>query len=339
NFEIPYEQEESYRWRAENLDFLSSEGIVRTAKGIGAIGDIPLIPIPQLIGEVSSNFGFDTPWFIALSDDERQACVVNRDGGFISLVETHINQEIATVEVGKMPLGAVYADGELFVANSWDDTVSVIHPLQREVVATVDVVGMPAYLAAGGGKLYVTLQDNISGNRVAVIDIGTRRVERGIPVGKFPHGAAVDLKGQSLYVANHDGDTLSWIDLSTGVSSLIPVGPNPQGVAVSPDGTYVYSADAGRISRIDARNGNVVEQFPQPAARFGWVAVAQLPDDKGDLVYATDTAGDKVWMWHPKSHQHASISVAPRPFGLAVMKDGQRVYVCCAEANQVQWLE
>jgi YVTN family beta-propeller protein len=339
NFEVPYEREGSYRWRAENPDFLSSEGIVSTSRAIGEIGVVSLIPIPQLVGDIDSNFGFDTPWFITLSDDERQGCIVNRDGSFVSIVDTQINREIDTVEVGKMPLSAVYAGGELFVANSWDNTVSVINPLERKVIATIEVVGMPAYLAACRGKLYVTLQDNIAGNRVAVIDISARRVERQIPVGKFPHGVAVDEFCQSLWVANHDDDTLSWVNLGSGVGPLIPVGPNPQGVAVSPDGTSVYSADAGRISCIDARSGNVVEQFSQPGARFGWVAVVQLPDDKGDLVYATDTAGDKLWMWHPASGQYASISVGSRPFGLAVMKGRQRVYVCCAEANIVQWLE
>jgi len=257
-------------------------------------------------------------------------------------VDTDSNAVLGTVEVGTEPLGAVYADGELFVANNKSNTISIIDPLQRKVTKTMDVSALPAYLAACDGKLYATLQDNISGNRVAVINIG-RKVEHPIDVGKLPMGVAVALRCQSLYVANHDNDTISLINPITRGGPLVAVGPNPQGVAVSDDGTYVYVACAGIISCVDAHNGSVVDKFSfsQPGVRFGWVAVVQLPDGKGDLVYATGyTANeDKVWMWHPQSGQYDSINVASRPFGLAVMNGGQRVYVCCAEGNVVQWLE
>lgn len=139
DFEIVYEQERSYGWTATHPDFLQSEGTVLTSKAIGEIGTVSLIPIPQIAGEVISNFGYDTPWSIVLSDDERQACGVNRDGGFVSIIDTNLNKELGTIEVGGMPLSAVYIAGELFVANSWDNTVSIIDPLQRKSIATVDV--------------------------------------------------------------------------------------------------------------------------------------------------------------------------------------------------------
>lgn len=340
DFECPYEREGIYPWTASHPDFLGSEGTVRTARATGEIGTLTLIPIPQVAGDVAPGFGFDTPWTIALRPDEGQACIVNRDGGFIAMVDTAINRVVETIEVGRMPLGAVYADGELFVAVNWDNTIRVIDPFQRRVIATIEEVrGLPAYLAACRGQLYVTLQDNIAGNSVAVIDIATRRVGRRIPAGRFPHGVAVDPLCRALYVANHDGDSLSRIDLNAGVELTIPVGPNPQGVAISPDGKSVYTADAGRISRVDADKQVVVERFSQPGARFGWVAVVQLPDGKGDLVYATDTRAHRVFMWHPESGKFASINVGVAPFGIAVTKDGRKVYVCEAEENRVQWLE
>lgn len=338
-FTIPYEVEGNYSWTANHIDFLSSEGDISTGKCTGDIGTISLIPIPHFAGEVDSNFGFDTPWSIVLSDDEEYGFVVNRDGNFISVVDMQINREVDTIDVGKVPLGAAYADGELFVANSWDNTISIIDTFQRRVIKSIEVLCVPAYLTIHRGKLYATLQDDICGNQVAILDIDTRRIERRIAVGQFPYGVVVDPHDDVLYVSNYDGDSLSLIDLDTGIGSVILVGPNPQGVAISPDGRYVYTADAGRISRVDTRNRAVVDRFSQPDSRFGCVAVAQLPGDNGDLVYATDTAEDLVWMWHPASGKAASVRVGSDPFGIAVTQDGQKIYVCIAEGNQVQWLE
>lgn len=337
-FKIPYKKEGDYKWKINHQNFLSCQGTISTSKGSGKIGNIAMIPIPASVGEVRAGFGFDTPWAVTLSDDSSRAFIVNRDGGFISVIDTNTNSVIGSITVGQMPLGLVYANDRLFVANSWDNTISVINPNSYDVITTIPVSGKPAYITACKGKLYVTLQDNISGNQVAVIDISTRLVERRISVGKYPYGIAIDPSCKYLYVANYDGDSLSLIDLATNLETLIPVGPNPQGVAVSPDGRNVYTADAGRISRIDVNNRVVTKIFSQPNTRFGWIDVIQLPDNRGDLVYATDMKGSKVWIWHPDSGEFAAVNVGVYPFGIAT-NNGQKIYVCIAESSQVEWLE
>jgi len=83
----------------------------------------------------------------------------------------------------------------------------------------------------------------------------------------------------------------------------------------------------------------VTKTFSQFNTRFGWIDVIQLPDNRGDLVYATDMKGSKVWVWHPDSGEFASVSVGVYPFGIATKHDGQKIYVCIAESNNVECLE
>ena len=330
--------------KAEHENFLPDAVKGKNAtfsNNIVDIGTIALIPIPQLAGEVISDMGFNVPWFVSFNSDESQAFVTNKNSDFVSIIDTRIDREIVTVDTGKMPLGAVYAGDKLFVANAWSKNISIIDPLQQKAVGVLEDLDSPAYMTTDGEKLYVTLQDNIAGNRIAVLKIENNNLslDRFILAGKFPHGIAIDKIEGNLYVANYDRDNVSKINIATGESILIPVGPSPQGIAISPSGEYVYTAEEEGISQIDARKGFVVNRFLQSGSRFGWVAVVQLPDNKGDLVYATDTANSKLWIWCPGTKATASVNVGISPFGLAVTKDGLKIYVCCSEANKVQYLE
>src|SRR5436190_7838970 len=107
-----------------------------------------------------------------------------------------------TFSVGEYPAAlAITPDGsQLYVANAFDDTVSVIG------------------LAAS------------SGISTARADITT------IPVGKRPLALAVAPNGTSVYVANNDSNDISIIDVATNrvTGSSIAVGVNPGAIAVWP---------------------------------------------------------------------------------------------------------
>jgi YVTN family beta-propeller protein len=85
------------------------------------------------------------------------------------------------IRVGHIPRSvAVSPDGrQVFVTNSWDDTVSVID-------ATIDAA---------------------------------KTATRTIATGAEPYGVVVDRAGKTLYVANRISNDVSVIDIATGVSS------------------------------------------------------------------------------------------------------------------------
>ena len=88
-----------------------------------------------------------------------------------------------TVPVGQGPIGLASGRGEIWVANSDDDTVTAIDPDEAEVVATIGVGDAPVAVAASGDVLWAANQDDGTLSR---IDQRTRQ-EAGPPIDVGTH--------------------------------------------------------------------------------------------------------------------------------------------------------
>ena len=124
----------------------------------------------------------------------------------------------------------------------------------------------PRYLAADGGKIYMTY---FYGHAVAVLDTASLEVEKVIPVGRYPEQIVVS--GNKLYVANSGGNdypnygkTVSVINLSSlEVEKEIEVLINPCRLEANSKGDiYVismgnYGDVPNTLQRIDGKTGEV----------------------------------------------------------------------------------
>lgn len=88
-------------------------------------------------------------------------------------------------EVGFGPIGLAAVDGDVWVANSDDDSVQRVG--ERRFVP---VGRAPVALVAADGRLYVANQD---GRSISVVDPGRRSVERTIELDTQPRGIAAGL--------------------------------------------------------------------------------------------------------------------------------------------------
>src|SRR5256712_3205154 len=154
-------------------------------------------------------------------------------------------------ENGLLAVAVAYdsGKGEVFVANSQSNTLSVISDTTNTVVATIPVGSTPYGVAYDGGKgeVFVT---NLASNSVSVISDGTNTVVATIPVGSDPIGVAYDAGKGEVFVANYFSDYVSVIsDATNTVVATIPVGSYPLGVA--------YDAGKGEVFVANARWGNV----------------------------------------------------------------------------------
>jgi YVTN family beta-propeller protein len=154
---------------------------------------------------------------------------------------------IATIGVGLNPRAIAFdpANGNLYVANQLDNTVSVISGQTNTVIGNPIPVGTgngPFEIAfdSFNGDLYVT---NSGTNTVSVIDGQTNTViGNPIPVGQFPSGIAFDSSNGNLYVTNLISlaepvtGTVSVISgqTNTVVGSPISVGATPFEIAFDP---------------------------------------------------------------------------------------------------------
>lgn len=163
----------------------------------------------------------------------------------------HAQTVIATVPVGAGPLSLAYdpAKGEIFVANSGNNTVSVISDTTNTVVANVSLafgrssctggichgVGGPVGLAydSAKGEVFVVFTHN---NTVSVISDTTNTVFANISLYSsapplYYGGIAYDSTKGEVFVANYGNNSVDVISDSTN-SVVATVGvPGPYGIA------------------------------------------------------------------------------------------------------------
>src|SRR2546426_2200714 len=116
---------------------------------------------------------------------------------------------IATVQVGTGPFAVAYdsAKGEVFVANFYSNTVSVISDGTNTVVATIPVGTNPAGVAYDFLKSQVFVSNDFS-NDVSVISDSTNTVVATVSIGagSGPLGAAYDFAKGEVFVTDIDSN-------------------------------------------------------------------------------------------------------------------------------------
>ncbi|MGB2606065.1 MAG: bifunctional YncE family protein/alkaline phosphatase family protein, partial [Candidatus Sulfotelmatobacter sp.] len=141
--------------------------------------------------------------------------------GTVSVVDLASLAVTATIETGLHPTGMAFYQGNLLVANTYSDTISVINTTTNVVGRTINLglpigvpgAGQPAYGAAPNsiavneraGVAYVALYN---ANAIAVVDLtpGAQNPVIGmIPVAYAPSSVVLDTAANVLLVANDKG--------------------------------------------------------------------------------------------------------------------------------------
>lgn len=152
---------------------------------------------------------------------------------------------VTPIGVGNYPVGVAVSGNQVYVANTWDSTVSVYNTTTHQTT-TIPVGYAPTRVAAApnGGKVYVANYDSVS-----EIDTATNQVTATIYVPNEcsecyagVYDVAVSPDGSRVYAAVIDG-TISVIDTNTkAVVSTSQVGFWDGDIEITPDGRRLYSA-------------------------------------------------------------------------------------------------
>src|SRR3954453_1964336 len=145
---------------------------------------------------------------------------------------------------GTMPAdhdwGAVSPDGTLAYLSGNNSVVPVdltASPPQIKDPIAVTGAGTIAFLP-DGSKAYVT-----NGAGVVPIDVAASTAGTAIPVAAGTFGIAVEPDGSTLWVANHDAQTVTPVDVASGTAGTpVPAGGHPYELAASGDGSRVYAS-------------------------------------------------------------------------------------------------
>jgi YVTN family beta-propeller protein len=224
-----------------------------------------------------------------------------------------------TIGVGGGPVGEVVdpSTRTLYVANTNDNTVSVINAATCNAIHTAGCDQIPTTVAVGSVPLALAVDQsthtlyvaNAGGNFVSMIDTaacnatytaGCTQAPATVTVGSSPALLAINQATNTIYVPNSQADTVSVIDGATcnatdtsgcGHVSTLTVGSGAQAVALNlqTHTAYVANFNDGTVSVIDTAtcNATVTSGCSQtsPTVAVGITPSAVVVDQASNTAY------------------------------------------------------
>ena len=208
-----------------------------------------------------------------------------------------------SVEVGQDPTGiAIGEDGDLWVINQSDSTVSQVDPESGEETSTKSTLGIPTGVAAGVGAVWIT--NGFGGpsgtGQVVRVDLGDEPVEPGFPSG---NAKAIVVAFGSIWLADADRDVVLRYDPEDldAPPTEIPTDDDPNASAAPRSlsvgtgmakGIWVANELGDTVVRIDPDTDEVAGQGIQVES-----PTAVAADDSG--VWVTSELNDRVHRFDP----------------------------------------
>ena len=196
------------------------------------------------------------------------------------------NQARPFVATGNAPTAVAVGFGDLWVTDSFENTVTRVDPT-GVVVAPIPVGHGATAVAVGKDAVWVA--DSLD-DAVVRIDPETNSVVETIPVGRSPSSIAVE--AGAVWVGNRHGGTVSRIDPEKNeVVDTIPIASSPAGLVVAAGSLWLTSQE-GADSAPEAASGDVARlsiaedvetdpaQYPEPQIAYATCAkLLNYPDE------------------------------------------------------------
>lgn len=193
----------------------------------------------------------------------------------------------------------------------------------------------PAGIAVSHGGRFLYVAENLA-NRIAVIDLGTRRVIQHLRTDRYPYAVVADRR-RNVYVSAWGDDTVEVFradrDGTLRSSASIIAGRHPSAMVLDGLRLYVVSASTDSISTIDTLTGKVVSRLtdsPPAGPHEGSTpnALALSPD--GTRLFVAEADNNAVGVFDLASGKLIGrVPVEWYPSALAV--DGNNLLVASAK--------
>ncbi|AGA26750.1 bifunctional YncE family protein/alkaline phosphatase family protein [Singulisphaera acidiphila] len=209
---------------------------------------------------------------------------------------------------------AVSADGKsLWAANAFGHTLARFDIETRTLVSEVEL-GLDSYpyglaLDENAGRIYVSLW---GAAKVAVVDIKANVLQRHYETQEHPNEMITAKKGQYLFVANANRNTVTVLDtkkgqavetINTAIAPNAPAGSTPSSLALTPDESILLVANANTN---DLAAFNVKE--PGKSTPLGFIPVGWYPTS-----VRVGRDGKTLWVTNGKGGSSRANRDGPRP--------------------------
>ncbi len=174
------------------------------------------------------------PAEVTFSNDGLVAFVANGMDNSVSVINPNTKAVIATIPVGKNPVGAwTGSDNRMYVDNEDGQSVSVIDVKTLKVVETVALVFMPGYAAFNGEMKELWVTDPMNGKLHWWKQDASGKFIKGGSFSTANGSHAIAFKGMSAYITNQEAASVSVVDVMKHEKIKdIKVGEKPNGIVI-----------------------------------------------------------------------------------------------------------
>ncbi len=269
--------------------------------------------------------------------------VTNKTPSTATIIDVETGAVRATLPTGNGPHEIVMSrDGSVAVVTDYGaqtagSSLTVIDVPGKRIARTISLgeYRRPHGIAwlPGDTLAAVTSEAN---RAVLIVDIRSGMIVRVINTAQQgSHMVAVTGDGRRAWTGNIGSNTVSELDLTTGVAlRTIAVPAQPEAINVTPDGRKVWvgSNATGTVSEVDAETGTVASV----ATGLGWpYRVLYSPDTS--LVLLPDLRGETLRFVDRRTHQElVRLSLAGKaPQGITFAPDGRTAFLSFSATGKV----
>jgi YVTN family beta-propeller protein len=232
----------------------------------------------------------------------------------LAVIDPASNEVVATVPTGIRPTEVAAGDGNVWVANDADDTVTQISAGRREVLSTTSPGTTVAGLAVGAEGVWVS---DAARARLLRLDPGFHSVARTVrlapPAEVFGEtGPNPVTTGYGSIWVGQSVSKIARVDPRTGAVSDFAVGNSPIALAAGAGAVWVVDDSDHTLTRIDPASENAVLETTPLGGAPSAVAVG------GGAVWVTNSENNSVAKIAPQGGVTGTTRVGRRPTGVAV---------------------
>ncbi|WP_448103814.1 alkaline phosphatase family protein [Pedobacter panaciterrae] len=264
-------------------------------------------------------------WYgLAFSKDEQHVYVSGGNDNWILdfRIENNKLGKSDTIKLGPVwPKGKISPAGiavnkantRLYTVTKEDSTLYIINPNEKKVLKKVQLpaIAYSCLLSPDGNKLYISLW---GGRAVAIVSTASEEIVQQVLVGDHPNELLLNKKGNFLFVANANDNTVSVINtLTNKVSETIATtlyatqltGSTTNGLALSTNEKtlYIANADNNCLAVFDVSR-------PGSSQSLGFIPVGWYPTN-------VKTLGSKILVTNGKGNTSLANPEGPQPISKA----------------------
>lgn len=278
------------------------------------------------------------PDALFLTPDERYLYVANVEDTIVSVIDTHTDRVVKTLNTVDYPWGFARVVATNWVAVSgWGQGVDLVdftrHRIERSRRYDLHLGGIAA--TRDGGSLYVVATDS---NEVLKLAVPSLEIQARYATGQGPDGIGLSADEKTLFVTDTRDGTISMIDVRNGKRSVLKVGGKPELVHASHDRRLLFISNffENKVHVLDTASKTIVHEI----TGLDGPEEAVLSADESTL-YVVSFNRSEVLVYDAKTYRRKALAIKTgnKPIGVAPLSRLPKLYVSNYGDNTVTVVE